>query len=373
MERKDYSGAIHWQLVHGVRPDVIANLFKRSRNSIEVIAWRDKNKHIPKKVAKILSETRTAGTSAETLLHDAKVDECIVQAPVRVSDLESEIDSFARNFWTKVQDHRGARELGLLLRRVSRPSLENLPLRQSAARLYHLLAEVYLHAGCCHSSLVFGLKAYRAEERLYKETLGRYELFMIGKTCLLVSQALINRSDFEAALPWIKRAKQAFVAGSYQVDPEHHKQLATVQFHTNALNEAKENYKLAGSLLPTYKHGLEATVAQVRDISERPLNLLRADWEEAFGLAEFALKNYSGHDIHKALNVNWAAAAGLMTDSPESNIRALALLRVHKGLTKGYLHPETVTELLEMTPNLPKGTRPDWVKFSLHYNACRNL
>jgi hypothetical protein len=374
MERRDYSGAIRWQLEHGVSIATIAQLFGKSETSILVIAWRDANRIIPRKVENVLHITSSAGVAADKLLRKTKIDEDGIQAQLKFADLDQQIDLFGQHFWEKVRDYKGARELGLLLRRVSRPSLENISLRRAAAKLYHLLAEVYLHAGCCLSSIKFGVKAYRAEEELYKEWLSRDELFSIGKTSLLISQALINRSEFDAALPWINRSRKAFEAGSYQIDPEHYKQLATVQFHSNAVTEAQKNYKLAGRLLANYKYKPNTTDAEVKDISERHLYVAdrSSEWEKAFELMEYALKSWPKGDIHKGLNVNWAAAAGLSSDSSEGNRRAIKLLRDKAAFSRGYLHPQTVTELLLMTPDLPRKLRLEWARFSLHYNAFRN-
>ena len=374
MENRDYSGAIRWQLEHGVPVTMIAQLFGKSERSIPVIAWRDANKLIPRKVENVLQDANSAGMAADELLKGVEVEEDEIRVPYKFSDLEQRIDTFGQHFWEKVRDHEGAKELGLLLRKVSRPSWENLPLRRAAAKLYHLLAEIYLHAGCCRSSLKFGVRAYRAEEELYHETLSRSELFSIGKTSLLISQALINRSEFDIALSWIKRSRQAFEAGSYQVDPEHYKQLATVQFHSNAMHEAAKNYERAGRLLAKYKYKPNATPAEAKDISERHLYVAerRSDWEKAFDLMEYALQSWPKDDIHKSLNVNWAAAAGLSSDSPEGNRRAVKLLRDKAQLSRGYLHPQTVTEMLLIAPRLPRKLRPEWARFSLHYNAFRN-
>ena len=374
MEHRDYSGAIRWQIEHGVPIATVAQLFGKSESSIPVIAWRDTNRLIPRKVEDVLHGTNSAGMAADQLLKDVKIDEGEVKVRFKLTELEQQIDTFGRHFWEKVRDHEGAKELGLLLRKVSRPSWENLSLRRTAAKLYHLLAEIYLHAGCCRSSLEFGVKAYRAEEELYKETLSKDELFSIGKTSLLVSQALINRSEFDEALPWINRSRKAFEAGSHQVDPEHYKQLATVQFHGNAMSAARKNYKLAGRLLAHYRYKPNATAAEVKDISERHLYVAgpTSNWEEAFDLMEYALKNWPKGDIHKGLNVNWAAAAGLSSDSSEGNRRAMKLLRDKAALSRGYLHPQTVTDLLLMTPELPRKLRPEWARFCLHYNAFRN-
>jgi hypothetical protein len=374
MEHRDYSGAIRWQVDHGISHALTAQLFGKSESSIPVIAWRDANRLIPRKVEDVLHNTNSAGTAADQLLKDVQIEKDDLEVPLKLTELQQQIDAFGRHFWEKVRHHEGAKELGLLLRKVSRPSWENLALRRAAAKLYHLLAEIYLHAGCCRSSLEFGVRAYRAEEELYRETLSKDELFNIGKTSLLISQALINRSEFNDALPWIKRSRKAFEASSHQIDPEHYKQLATVQFHGNAVREASKNYKLAGRLLENYKYKPNATAAEVKDISDRHLYVTgsSSDWEKAFDLMEYALKTWPKEDIHKSLNVNWAAAAGLSSDSPEGNQRAIKLLREKAFLSRGYLHPQTVTELLLMTPKLPRKLRPEWTRFCLHYNAFRN-
>ncbi len=372
MQHKDYSGAIQWQFEHGVSPALTAHLFNKAVRSIPVIAWRSAHGFIPSKVEKVINEAGSAGINADRLLAGAEIEEIDCEGASNSSDLEAQIDAFGRNFWRKVKDRRGVKELGLLLRRVSRPSWENIPLRRAAIHLYHLLSETHLHAGFCRSALAFATKAYRAESQLYKETLSRNELFRIAKTSLLISQAFINRSEYDNALPWIRRSEKAFLAGSHMVDPEHHKQLATVQFHGGAILEATKNYKLAGSLLASFNPS--ATKAEVKDIGQRHLNLIgrHLNWERAFELMEFALENFPKDDIHKALNVNWAAAAGLMTDSSEANKKAIDLLYHLGHLSKGYQHPETVTELLLMAAELPQAIRPEWVRFSLHYNAFRN-
>src|SRR4029077_19234923 len=131
--------------------------------------------------------------------------------------------------------------------------------------------------------------------------------------CLLISQALINRSEYEAALPWVKRSKIAFAAGSHAIDPEHYKQLGTIQFHSGAMTEARKNYQMAGDLLGDYRTGV--TEAAVRDIGERHVYLVdeRPNWEEAFDLMKWSLRHWPEDDIHQALNVNWAAAAALIS------------------------------------------------------------
>jgi hypothetical protein len=372
MEHRDYSGAIRFLVEHDVPASLVAHLFGKAEKSIPVIAWRSAQGLVPRNTEKTLTSLNQAGSDVDLLLTDATVEDSDLTHLYNTTDLEERIDEFGANFWQRVKDRKGAKELGLLLRKVSRPSFENLRLRRAAAHLYHLLAEINLHAGYCRTSLTFATKAYRAEKDLYKETLSRSDLYKIGKTCLIISQSLINRSEYGSALPWLKRSKEAFKAGSHKLDPEHFKQLGNVQFHMNALDEAAKSFAAAGLLLPGYDP--TPTVAQVKDIGERHLNLIgdHLDWERSFELMDFSLKAWPKDDIHKSLNVNWAAAAGLMTDYPEANKKAIDLLKCQGHLSKGYLHPETVTELLLMTPELPKAIWPKWVRFSLHYNAFRN-
>jgi hypothetical protein len=149
MEHKDYSGAIRWQTDHGISHALTARLFGRSESSIPVVAWRDANRLIPRKVEQVLHSASSAGMAADQLLKGVEIDEDDLEVPLKLPELEEQIDAFGRHFWEKVRDHEGAKELGLLLRKVSRPSLENLALCRARAKLYHLLAEIYLHAGCC--------------------------------------------------------------------------------------------------------------------------------------------------------------------------------------------------------------------------------
>lgn len=372
MEHRDYSGAIRFLADRKIPHGQIARLFDKAEKSIPVIAWREANGLIPREVEKVLGETNSAGLDADRLLKNARVKEVYIEEPSSITDLEARIDAFGQRFWQKVKDGKGVKELGLLLRRVSRPSPENIPLRRASAHLYHLLAETYLHAGFCRSALVFAAKAYRAEAVLYKETLSRNELFRIAKTSLLISQSFINRSQYDSALPWIARSTDAFKAGSLPIDPESYKQLGNIQLHKNFLDSAAKNFAKAGSLLGSFEP--RSTLAHIKDIGERHLNLAAktVKWENSFELMEFALRSWPKDDIHKALNVNWAAAAGFMTDSDEANKRAFDLLHIKGHLSKGYQHPETVTKLLLMTPELPRALRPAWAQFSLHYNAFRN-
>lgn len=369
MERRDYSRAIRWLFDHDVAVSYIAAFFNKSESSIPVIAWRDRNGLVPRKTELAINNALRAGVDADLLLANPNTEpEMISEEPTK---LEIDVERFAETFWSKVRDHSGTAELGRLLRRASHPGVENISLRRSRSRLYHLLAEMHLHEGRCKSSLIYALKAYREQESLYKITLSRDELFSIGKTCLLISHAFILGSEFRKALPWLNVSKKAFEATGPLVDPEHYRQLAVVQFMDNP-DEARKNLSLAGKLLPIFKP--QASRAEVRDIGERFLKFVTndIDWGESFNLFEYAIGNWPQGDLHVASNMNWAVGKALCTDSREAQAAALKLLEKHGSLSKGYLHQETVTELLPMASSLPLRLRRQWIWFAFHYNASRN-
>jgi len=381
MDHYDYSSAIRWLVERGVSRDLIARYFKKTPASIPIIAWREKSGLGPKSFSLVRSELDQTGAEADSLL-DATGKELkatkrslldLEEPPARIRDLEEEIDDFGSRFWRKVRNHSGIRELGLILRRISLPGEDNLPLLRARARILHLTTEIYLHAGYSRTALIYGKQAYRLLDAIYRASLARSDLERIAKLCLLISQAFIIRQEFGAAERWLERSRKAFEAASVNViDPEYLRQLAMVQIKRKNIDQAVINLRKAGELLPEYQKN--ATDAQVRDISERFLNFFgeKPDWEAAFELKDYALKNWPEYDIHRAINVNWAASVALSTDSPEAHQKAEELLKAYGHLSKGFLHQETRTFLLKLTPELPKELWADWVQFCLNYNAFRN-
>jgi len=105
-------------------------------------------------------------------------------------------------------------------------------------------------------------------------------------------KAFINRSEYDNAMPWIGRSKEAFLAGSLPIAPESYKQLCNIQLHKDFLSGATTNFVKAGSLLGSFEP--RSTLAHIKDIGERHLNpaASRVKWENSFELMKFALKNW---------------------------------------------------------------------------------
>src|SRR5436190_7022415 len=113
MEHRDYSGAIRFLTEHSVPVSVIARLFGKAESSIPVIVWRAANRVMPQSTESVLLDLNIAGTDADQLLEGAKVEESEISHLYNATELEERIDAFGAQFWQKVKDRKGARELGL--------------------------------------------------------------------------------------------------------------------------------------------------------------------------------------------------------------------------------------------------------------------
>jgi len=375
----DFGGAINWLYRRGVSPETIAELFGQKPESIPVIAHRERKQKNRRRARRVLEDaSEVASASEEFLIRDTDNKPSPLNPYARdlpspsVAELEEEVADFEKVFWAKVANAQGRRELGLLLRKVGWRSTENVILGRLSARIRHLRAELEVHAGNSTSALEAGIIAYREQEAVYRATLDKHDLHRLGKTCLLISHSHIRRHDWQDGLAWLRRANAAFEIAGLGVDPEYHRQLATVAARRGDEDAAIKNYELARDLLPIYKPS--APTHEVRDVGERSLNLMgrQVKWEAAFELKDEARRSYPAYDIHHAINVNWAAAAGLSSDSPEAQNRAVKLLEDEGHLSDGFAHPATVTFLLKMTPALPAKLRRNWARFASSYNAFRN-
>ena len=84
------------------------------------------------------------------------------------------------------------------------------------------------------------------------------------------------------------------------------------------------------------------------------------------------LKTLPPGEIHISMNVNWAAACGFSTDSPEATRSASELLERYSEASIGFGHQATVAWLLSLTPALPQRIRRDWVRRALYENTFRD-
>lgn len=376
---RDFGGAINWLYRHGVSPETIGDLFGQKASSIPVIAHRERKQKSRRRARRVLEVASAVALTSADFLKDGGDNKPSTLNPYArdlptpsVSRLEEEVAAFEKVFWAKVANAQGRRDLGLLLRKVSRPSRDNIILARLSARLHHLSAEIEVHAGNSTSALERGVVAYRQQEDVYRATRSREDLHRLGKTCLLISHSHFRRQDLPQGMAALERAKAAFDGAGLGVDPEYYRQLAVSHARRGDDNLAIPNFRRAGELLPIYKPS--APAHEVRDVSQRFLNLMgpKVNWEAAFETKDAARRDYPAYDIHHGINVNWAAAAGLSTDSPEAVDRSLRLLEDEGHLTDGYAHPATVTLLLKMTPHLRVDLRRSWIRFATEYNAFRN-
>ena len=384
---RDLSGAVSWLRQHGLEFKEISYIFSRSVTALNVSDWRKRHgpgtePTVARRVQMQLAETENSvsdllshAATDERPLSDQPLEGEVINTSAR--DLSDEVEEFAPSFWQNVRFLKGAARLGEFRRRVNAPGSDNILLIRTGGRVNHLLAELHLHAGYCTSAIAFGIEAFEWEKKAYRSRATRSDLERIGKTALLISNALIIARKFDWAKVWVGRARDAFVAASSvrygeRIDPELYRQLGAIQLLAGQPHEAIRSYREAGQRLAVYKPGnSSATQWQVRDIEERPQNFIRQDWEKSFELFEYAKTSWPADDIHVAINLLWSAACALRSDSAEARKRAQEQLK-NSEPTQGYGQQVTRLYLLSLTERIPNHLRNDWILFSLYYNAFRN-
>ena len=372
---RDFKGAIVWLRDHGLEPTRVAGIFDITVNKVNVAFFRDKVRLVKRSTALLKAFDNRVEISADKNFFEIEHNHPKIRLTKRVRDLEDAIEQYGRRFWQGVRFLNGTPELGRLLRAVSQPAADNIPLLRVLARLHHLECETYLHAGYALSAMDFGLKAYGYSEYIYKHTRSSVDLERLAKTVLLISNSCISRRDMKRAQTWLKIADQAFIALSRQstnLDPEYHRQLASAQRFAGEWSAARTNLLRAENLLTDFKD--TPTKAAVKDMGDRVLNVIAATpkWDDSQELLQLALREWPEYDSHRASNVNWTAACGFITDSLSAHRQASDLLEKYKSISQGFGLQSSGAYLLSLTPHIPRELRVKWVFFALSYNAYRD-
>lgn len=374
----DLSGPIKWLRGHGLTPSQVSDVLSVTPNLVNVTLHRSREDRSQKLIPLLMSLDNRAVSFELNSKTFTRLDREIpsLQSPRRIRKLEQEINDYNRHFWKGVPYLRGTSELGRFLQRLSRPASDNISSLRLVAQIYYLECETHLHAGYAASALHFGLGAYGYSEYIYRQTRNSTDLKRLAKTALLISNSCISRRDIARAGRWLTIARQAFAASSSKYlkhpDPEYLRQLASTQRHTGTISEARKNLTLAAQVLPDYEP--DTTTAAVKDMGDRVLHVIAdtPEWDESRALMHVALQSWPVYDSHRASNVNWTAACGLLTDSPDAQREALQFLETYRHVSDGFGLQSSTRYLLSLTPRVPDQLRHDWVLFALSYNAYRN-
>ena len=358
----DLRPAMHWLWKRKVPRKELIDLFKETgnyiSNSVHNQDLEAAKQNIPPK-------------QPDLSIAEDEIEFCVKESDS--DDLEAEVERLASSFWQRVRNLDGVLDLGLSLRKVSRPGDENVRRLRLRSRLKHLQAETYLHAGYAKTTIDLCDEALTGELTLYDQTHSCEDLKRYSKTLMLSSLAHIMRAELESAWTTLRIAKKVFKAAAVPIDPELYRQRASILMSRGDIEGAHKQYDLAYQTFPAHRAylGYGEEDHSRYDVGIRPLAVLYGDLEEAEHNLEVA-QQWPVDDIHRAINLNWAAAAAFKSTSANGNVFAQQYLKRAKLESAGFGHQMTITRLLELTPRIPEHLRNDWVLFSLQYNAYRN-
>jgi hypothetical protein len=354
---------MYWLSRRGVSRALIAELFGKTPNHVSVNATNQK--HSTSKTKQIVLPAKPDISRAGPELRLPGDD--------RHDDLEARIETEAARFWSEVRGLAGVASLGAFLREINRPGRENIQRNRLKARVEHIMAEMYLHAGYLRTAMRYCRRSLATRHSLYKDTLYRTELFAYAKTMLLFTCILEVSGNLKPVLGILDYAEAAFKASKFPIDPELHRQRASAMLRQGDASSAREEYLLAYDAYPAHFEfrNLKASDHAQHDVGKRPFAILDQSYEKAKHNIEIA-RGWPEGDVHHSANINTAIATAFLTDSVESQADALKMLPAARVAAEGYGRQMTSVRLLELVPRIPREHQRNWVLFALHYNAYRN-
>ncbi len=291
----------------------------------------------------------------------------------RLGDLEERIEQFGTEFWDGVRFGVGLSRLKAMLIDVGRPA--RLDRVRAKARIRHLIAETYTHAGYSRSAITEGLAALLLWRAAHEQSHDTHDLEQYARTALIISQSHLLRQEPGRAQHFLDLYQAARNRIDRPLGGEYFRQRGAVAFQNGDDQEARRNFKSAMKILAeTIEYGRPKEEHEVLNIGTRQMNLLTpVNWEDAQKLHNYMVKTLPPADIHISMNVNWAAACGFSIDSPAANRAASELLDRFRDTSVGFGHQATAAWLLKLTPALPARLRADWVRHALYENTFKDL
>jgi hypothetical protein len=291
----------------------------------------------------------------------------------KLDELEIRVEHLGAAFWSGVRHGTGVDRFRALLVDIGRPA--HYQRIRVLARLRQLIAETYAHAGYSSSARSQGLTAMLLSRAAYQDSGQPIDLERFAKTALIVSQAHLLRQEPDQAKFILDLHRGARERINAPLGGEYYRQRGAVafQFGPEFDDEARINFTLAArTLSETVEYGRPKQLYEVLNIGPRQMNLLTPDWDGSQELLDFILKTLPPGEIQISMNVNWAAACGFSTGSPEAIRSASELLERYSDASVGFGHQATVAWLLSLTPALPQKIRRDWVRRALYENTFRD-
>jgi hypothetical protein len=292
----------------------------------------------------------------------------------QVKDLEERVEQFGAGFLSSVRYGAGITQLREFLIETGRPA--HYRRIRLLARVRQLLAETYVHAGYSASAIEQARTSLLLSKVAYDEKQEPHDLQQLAKTALIASQSHLLRYEPKQSAHYLDIHRDAAAQIAQHPGAEYFRQRGVVAFQSGkaADNTALQNFALAMTMLAeTVESGRTKERFEVLNIGTRQMNLVgKINWDGAQELLDYMVTTLPAGEIQIPMNVNWAAACGLSTDSPAANAASSELLDRYRQSSVGFGHQATVMWLLSLSPALPAQLRAAWVRRALYENTFKD-
>jgi hypothetical protein len=347
------------------------------------------------KIAKLLGESasnirqisrraqfpRESSITVPTIpLPEEQIEEYLLygQKKKALEALEWKVEEEARRYASRYEFSKGAGAFKGLLPLVSAPT--NPRRIRLRARIHHHIAWFSIQEGKCKSASLHGQFSLALSRDAYKASGDPLDLRRYVETSLIVSMAshlsaeTTDKAELHSmAILWL--AKEAAEKANIPRGSEHFRQAASALFNLDQEEDAKKFFLEA--MERARQSGEARDENHVEMIGRRYLNLIgkTPSWDGAQELLSKVKQTFGKVSLEYAINVNHAAAAGLLTHDPRIAQQALELLSSNASLINSFGRQATVTKLLSITPDLKlnPSEQSRFLKQVLRANALRKF
>jgi tetratricopeptide (TPR) repeat protein len=282
--------------------------------------------------------------------------------------LESQMREIVSRGRSTYQFLQGAQQLIALKSYIGYPS-ESKRLKL-AGRLHQYLAWFYTHSGMAASCIAEADRSIQLYEIVYQDTGDKDALRLLGGSCLIKSNSLLNVGRGYESLDSLDLSKEVTLAANRLLNSENYQQRGVALFQSGNDDEAAKMFEQARKAAADVD--VNASVIREKMTSDRYLNLIKGPLpkiEEELQLLGEARAAYGSDSLEAIMCAHWAAACGFLSDSKSAHIQALELIDDNHSKILHYGHQATINRLLPISLELPASQRSRWVRFALYQNA----
>ena len=363
--------SIEWLHTNGLPVPRLASLFGTNANHIRQLLYRAR--HSPFRLYAPGGDLRTLlARSVDGLRTSLKIrpEDAVVLSGARqdrILELEARVDAIVRD--SKCFSD-GVSRLKHLLPYIGYPG--EVRWLRLLARVHHQMAWFLGHGGFSTSAFGEAKIALNLSQVAYSEWQDPVDLRRLTETCLIASNSCLLIGDAGSARKYLRIAEDACEAVADQPGSEHHRQLGVAYYQLHEDELARKCFERASIAMEA--KGEAENQAQLLMTGKRHLALLSGmGWEQAQEVLSAVAHHYPAGSLQYVMVVNSAAACGFLTGSPEIISGAQELLEKNRAAASVYRHQFTLTDLLSITPDLPSGVRPAWIRRALYENAFKDL